>query len=712
MKFSTTPVLWWTLFFVVGCAPKEPSRGGEETSIVQSGSPFEDPYSASAGTESNDPSLSGHMATPDLCEPVAESVPILPRSSNHEIWRLYSDLALTPIDTGLFAQWTPLAQVRGFDHMTESRIDAQTLEEQLRTTEAVAELLVNTPDLMASCPEPVEQTPLCPLHSIYDAGAQFSSQQGADCWSYLDYAENPLIYDPGPQRWRSNTDAGIFIWRTGLHPGISVDVIRRWTAPVDGEVTLQGSIADGDPGGGDGITAEIRMGNGLVFQEVIVNGGASVSFDLSVNVRSGEFVDFIIRRNGNNSWDSTALNAVLTLEPTITTTGLDWATCGSEVVNRVASRAWRRPLRPEELDDLKTVFEEVVVSAEQTGIAGSFMEGLKSTLQAALLSPHVQYKPEFVPGGTRPDEESYRRASRLALFFRGSFPDDALWYLAATSPLSDADLAVQASRILREDSARFVENFGGQWLDFRGHLTEEETSLARSMREEAHHVFAAILNDDLPAMRLLEPGFTIVNGLLAEHYGLASIDLEAGPTQIMTNERGGLFEQGHFLTSGASGSDFRRVIHRGIYALNRTLCSTIPPLDPATLEEIAATAEFIDPELPLNERMQLHRESTDRCLGCHSQMDPLGLALEHFDAEGRWRETYPDGSPIGHSFDFNGNSVGNPDELKSLISGSDSYQLCVAEKLFAYGLHRAPRGDERCLITQIAHVDQPERSPP
>ena len=152
------------------------------------------------------------------------------------------------------------------------------------------------------------------------------------------------------------------------------------------------------------------------------------------------------------------------------------------------------------------------------------------------------------------------------------------------------------------------------------------------------------------------------------------------------------------------------MIHRGIYALNRTLCSTIPPLDPATLEEIAATAEFIDPELPLSERMEMHRESTDRCLGCHSQMDPLGLALENFDAEGRWRETYPDGSPIGHNFDFNGSSVRDPDELKALISESGTYQLCVAEKLFEYGLNRPLRGDERCLINEIASLDQPNRS--
>ena len=707
MKLLTTRILVWTFACTFGCVsgveiPENSELGPAEGPLGQE-------VDQGVSSDPTDAEIA-NPAEPGSCAPEPEAVAILPRASNHEIWRLYSDLAMVPIDASLFAQWTPLAQVRGFDHMTESRIDAQTLEEQLRTTEAVAELLVNTPEVMASCPTPPAQRPICTLHQVYDAHAQFSDQQGLDCWSYLDGNGAPLTFDAGAQRWMSRTDAGLFIWRTGLHPGISVDVVRRWTAPVDGQVTLQGSISDTDSGGGDGIVAEIRTDDGQVFQAVIANGGAPAPFDVSLNVRRGDTIDIIVRRNATNAWDSTGLNATLTFERAISTAGLDWSTCGRDVVSHVSSRAWRRPLRPEELDDLKVVFDDVVASADAIGISGSFTEGLKAALQAALLSPHVQYKPEFVPGGTRPDEASYQRASRLALFFRGSFPDDALWALAGSDPLSDATLANEASRLLAEDSSRFVANFGGQWLDFRGDIAEEETPLARSMRAEANDVFAMVLNEELPATDLLEPGFTIVDGLLADHYGLGSVDPGAGPTQVMTNERGGLLEQGHFLTSGASGSDFKRVIHRGIYTLNRTLCSTIPPLDPATLEEIAATAETIDPELPLNERMQMHRESSDRCLGCHSQMDPLGLSLEYFDAEGKRRESYPDGSPIEHSFDFNGQSIRNPDELKAYIRDSDLYRRCVAEKLLAYGLHRAIRGDEGCLIDQMVSDEASESS--
>ena len=639
-----------------------------------------------------------------VCEPTPETISILPRSSNYEVWQIYSDLLGVPLDAALFAHWTPLAQVRGFDHMTESRIDSQTLEEQLRTTEAVAERLINTAELFDSCPPPMEQVPLCTLHAVYDAQAQFSNHQGTDCWHYLAEDESPLTFDDATQRWMSNVHEGIFIWNTGLHPGVHIDVIRRWSAPVDGAVSLRGTIGDADPGGGDGIIAEIRHEGNLLFQTMIANGGAEQSYDLSFNVRQGDKVDILIRRNQHNSWDTTGLSAVLSFTPILSSAEFTWSNCGREIVDHIASRAWRRPLRAEELNDLQQVFDEVFTSAESEGIANAFFEGLQSTLQAALLSPHVHYKPEFVSRAVPPTEVNFSRASRLSLYFRSSFPDEELWALAAAGTLSDAELKSQAERLLGLNTSRFVDNFGGQWLNFRSPIGVDETDLARSMRRESHDVLAAIITDQLEPVDLIKPGFTIVDGQLAAHYGLTSVDINSGPIRVETDERGGLFTQGHFLTSGSSGSEFKRVIHRGIYALNRTLCSSIPPLDPATLEEIAATSEVIDPLLPLAERMELHRDSAPRCIGCHSQMDPLGLALERFDQEGRVRSAYPDGSPIDNHFEFNGNSVRNPEELNVFIGESEEYRRCVAEKLLTFGLSRALRFEEQCLIDRLVEA--------
>lgn len=676
---------------------------------------FIEPEAGEPGTPSpegtpEEPAPEPEPAEPDACgELQAEAVPVLPRSSNHEVWQLYSDLVGAPLDADLFARWTPLAQVRGFDHLTESRIDSQTLEEQLKTTEAVAELLVASDAVMATCPTPTPQVPVCTVHNAYSSVAQFSGTQGQDCWTYLDGDQTPLTFDAGTQRWVAS-DPGLFIWNTGLHPGIGVDVIRRWTAPVDGTVRLQGTVNDADPGGGDGISAEIVTPAGLAFQTVIVNGGAPESFDVTLNVARGDVVDVIVRRGATNSWDSTGLTADLTFVESPPSSGLTWENCAQPVVNRIASRAYRRPLRAAEMTDLQVVFDEVTTSAATAGIAATFLEGLKATLQAALLSPHVQYKPEFVPGTAQPSEVPFRKASRLALYFRSSFPDDELWTLAEADGLTDDVLRAQAQRLLLLDGARFVDNFGGQWLDFRGTIGASEEPLAQSMRREAHDVFAAILDEQLPPSRLIAPGFTIVDGPLADHYGLSAQAPGTGPVRIDTDERGGVFTQGHFLTAASSGSDFKRVIHRGIYALNRTLCSSIPPLDPATLEEISESVEGIDPTLPLSERMEIHRNSTPRCSGCHSQMDPLGLALEHYDDDGRWRDVYPDGSLIDNGYAFNGTSVRDPEELKAFVGESAEYRRCVAEKLFTFGLHRAPRAEEACFIDELAPDDSDPRS--
>jgi hypothetical protein len=643
--------------------------------------------------------------------PAPQAVPVLPRTSTHEVQQLVADLLGAPVDAALFARWTPLAQVRGFDTMTESRIDAQTLEEQLLTTETVAAALVQSPAIMAICPMVVPPTPLCTVHASYDATTQFSGVQNQDCWSYLDSAGTPLSFDAANTRWVA-ADPGLFIWNTGLHPGINIDVIRRFTAPLDGAMVLQGSIGDGDGGGGDGITVEVRAPSGTVFRAVIVNGGASESFDVPLDVHRGDVIDIVVQRGVNNSYDTTALTASFAFAPTLPADGLSWENCGYNVVERVASRAWRRPLGAAEMDDLKSVFDVTTASAAAAGL-GAFFEGLQTTLQAALLSPNVQYKPEFVPGGFDATQDSHRRASRLALYFRSSFPDDELWALAQSGAFagdnSDELLRAQAERLLAQQGDRFVQNFAGQWLNFRGLIGVPDEPLQASMRREAHDVFAAILADNLPPQRLIAPGFTVVDAALGAHYGLAVDAQLAGPQRVVTNERGGLFSQGHFLASSATGSDFQRVIHRGIFTLNRTLCSSVPMLDPATREEIANSVGQIDPTMPLGDRMEAHRGSSERCLGCHSQMDPLGLALENFDASGRWRDSYPDGSAIDNGFDFNGTSVRNPGELAAYVGGSDEFRRCVAEKLFTFGLHRAVRDEESCLIAGLVDsaADEP-----
>lgn len=648
------------------------------------------------------------------CELTPAPIPFLPRASNDEIRQLTSDLVGAPVDPALFVRWTPLAQVRGFDTMTESRIDQQTLEEQLRTMESIAHALVTSPSVMASCPTPVTTTPACALHDSYDATAQFSGVAGQDCWASFDANGGALVFNGVDQRWESPTDPGLFSWNTGMHPGINVDVFRRFTVAVDGNVHLTGSFADADPGGGDGVVVEVRGAAGLLFQDVIVNGGAPVSFDLTLNAHRGDNLDLVVRRNGDNNYDTTALSAQATLTPAPSTDGLSWESCAAGVVAQIGARAYRRPLRAEELADLKIVFDEVNGSAVVEGVGAPFFEGLEATLQAALLSPNVQYKPELVPNGFAADEEQFRLAARLALYFRSSFPDDALWSAAEAGALDgDAALRAQAERLLGEDGDRFVDNFGGQWLDFRGNLgggvgPADDDALTAAGRREAHDVFATLLRENEPPQKLIAPGFTVVDETLASHYGLTLPG--PGTQRVATEQRGGIFTQAHMLRKTATGSEFKRVIHRGIYTLNRALCTGVPELDPATREEIAASFANIDQSLPLQQRMELHRNSSARCQECHGSMDPLGLSLEHYDEQGRYRTTYADGSVIHNDYDFFGTPLPDEAALTTFIGDSDDYHRCVAEKLFVFGLHRAPRPEEACVVDALKDSPDDPRS--
>jgi len=464
----------------------------------------------------------------------------------------------------------------------------------------------------------------------------------------------------------------------------------------------------------------VRGPAGDLFRAVIANGGAREQFQAALPVRRGDVVDFIVQRVANNSWDTTGHALSVAFTPTPPSGGRTWDNCGQLVVERVATRAFRRPLVALERDELRRVFDETAAAAAAAGIIGVFPEALGAALQATLLSPHVLYKPEFVPGGFDGAHDQHRLASRLALYFRGSLPDDELRALAEAGGLVGDDvIAAQAARLLAASGDRFVEHFGGQWLDFRvvGSTTAVSADPLRvAMRKEAHAVFAAVLAEDLSADRLIAPGFTFVDAPLATHYGLtldpaAAVDA-AGLTRVATADRGGLFTQGHFLTSTATGSDFKRVIGRGLYALGRTLCQPMPMLDPATREEINNSVGQIDPAAPLGERMQIHRSSSDRCLACHSQMDPLGLALERFDPAGLARDTYEDGSSVENSFLFNDVSVRNPAELQAWVKDAGQYRRCVAEKLLVWGLHRAVRPEERCVLDQLAGLDDPQAPAP
>lgn len=638
-------------------------------------------------------------AGPVPCTPGTAQIPKLLRLSNHEYRTIAADVLGVSVPESFFTRWTPVAQVYGFDTMSETRIDAQGLEEQLATAESLASLVLATPALTAHCPAVLTaQTPACPLKTVYSPLNDFSDTQGRDCWSYLDSSGAPMVFDNANARWRKQVDQGVFLWRSGGHPGGMVDAVRRWVSPVDGTLSLSGSFSDGDPTGGDGVTVSIRKNGAVVFTQDVAKRGTA-PFSLTLTMTRGEQLDFVVNRKGTTAYDSTGFTASMNFRQTPRKDGWNWASCVQPLVTKLASRAFRRPIRPVELADYEALYTSSLQGATTAGFAEPVDEALQTVLQALFLSPNVVFKSEFVPGGLDPSERGFGIASRLSLALRSSIADEPLWTLAGSGGLSSSEvIRAQATRLLHENRERFTHSFGGQWLDFR---EPAPGMLGPSMQRESHDVFAAVLEADLPAERLLRPGFTLVDGALGRHYGLPLSGL--GPTyRVTTNERGGLLSQGGFLTSTASGSEFRRPIHRGIWVLQRLLCRPLPKLDAATLEEIGNSFNTIDRSLPLPEQMKLHRDTTTRCGGCHNAIDPVGLSLEQYDPQGLWRTTYANGAPIVTNLELDGRVVRNPNELAQTIEALPDYRRCVADKLLTFGLNRGPREQEQCVMEELA----------
>jgi hypothetical protein len=634
---------------------------------------------------------------PSSCTPVAAPPSNLLKLSTKEYQQVVGDVLNTPVEDSLFARWTPVAGVNGFDTLGSSRIDQRGFEEQWATATTLAQRIVSAGTFTRHCPaaQAPAGTPRCSVKQTYASMTDYATIQGGECWSYLDGAGQPLVFDRPTNRWRMEPDQGAYLWDWGSHPGNSEDVVRRWTSPIDGTVRLTTRFRDADPGGGDGVAVSIKHRGQVVWSERIANGGPEAVATLSLPVVRDQPIDFVVQRVANPNFDTTQFSSTLELTPLPRTQQWTWASCAEPLVTRVGGRLFRRPLRPEEVAEAKTLFESTLAQARDAGVAEPAEAALVSNLEALLLSPNLFFKPELAPGGFDSSERAFATASRLSFVVRGSVADDDLWAQAQGGQLGDAaTLRRTANRLLSRETERFTTSFGGQWLDFR--TPYSDTPLALAMKAESAAVFGQVFDTDLPPERLLRPGFTYLSGPLGTHYGLT------GSGFVDTGERGGLLVQGGFLARTGAGSEFRRPIHRGLWVLTRLLCWHRPELPQATLDQIAASLSTIDRTLPLPEQMKLHRNANSSCGGCHVNIDPVGLALEHYGPTGAWRQTYENGAAIESDLSFEGKVVRTPSDLASAIETSEAFRTCVAQKLLTFSLSRVPTQGEHCIAEAIA----------
>jgi hypothetical protein len=313
-----------------------------------------------------------------------------------------------------------------------------------------------------------------------------------------------------------------------------------------------------------------------------------------------------------------------------------------EVLTKFMTRAFRRPVTTEEVSARVAMFAEVRTRKP------SFEEALKVPLAAVLTSPHFLFLVEPEAAATqRRALTAYELASRLSYFLWSSMPDDELFRLAASGELTrPATLTAQVNRLLADPkSDAFVTNFAGQWLGLRkvganppvkGLYPEYDRHLEVSIVRESEAFFGEILRHDLDARNLIKSDFVTINERLARFYGIPGVkgdEFRRVPAPPEAH-RGGVVTQAsiHSITSNGTRTS---PVSRGVWVL-KTMLGTNPGLPVANAGEIASKVPGIN-KATVRQRLQIHRESAS-CARCHDKIDPLGFALENFNAAGEWRD--------------------------------------------------------------------------
>lgn len=374
----------------------------------------------------------------------------------------------------------------------------------------------------------------------------------------------------------------------------------------------------------------------------------------------------------------------------------DSVSCAEEILARLAEKAYRQPLAPNALGGLMSLYE---IGADD----GGFEYGIRTALEGILASPHFVFRFEVPPANARPGEMYRIRdidlASRLSFFLWGAGPDDELMAVARHGELSDPDvLEAQARRMLANPrSSALATRFAAQWLRLQDlekmhpnvrTYPDFHDQLKASMRRETKLFFESLVRDDRSVLELLTADYTFLDERLANHYGIRGVrGTDFRRVSYPDERRRGLLGHGSILTLTSHASRTSPVL-RGKWIME-VLLGTPPPPPPPNVPELDETGEAAGGRL-LSVREQMERHRADpACSSCHRMIDPLGLALENFDATGAWRirDRGVDVDASGELYD--GTPLDGPGDLRAaLLKRSTSLIRTFTENLMAYGLGR------------------------
>jgi hypothetical protein len=389
------------------------------------------------------------------------------------------------------------------------------------------------------------------------------------------------------------------------------------------------------------------------------------------------------------------------------TPGEDELPCVKQIVTRLARQAYRRPVTDSDLEDLTSVYQQARNKTD-------FESGIRTVVQTIITDPEFLFRFERNPAGVAPGTlyriSDLELASRLSYFLWSSAPDDQLITVASQGKLKNpAVLEQQVKRMLADPKSEALSTiFAAQWLNLQNLKDVQpeaflypgfNKNVGDSMRRETELFFDSIVHEDRNVLDLLTANYTFVDEVLAKHYGVPNVMGPRFRKVTWTDEnRFGLLGQGSILTL-TSVSNRTSPVQRGKWVMI-VLLGTPPPPPPAVVPPFKENEEN-GKQHSVRETMEIHRKQ-EPCHSCHQLMDPIGLALEPFDAVGVWR-TKDAGLPIdAASKMYDGTPLDGPVSLRNaILKHQDAFIGTFTERLLAYALGRVVDYPDMPMVRSI-----------
>jgi hypothetical protein len=383
--------------------------------------------------------------------------------------------------------------------------------------------------------------------------------------------------------------------------------------------------------------------------------------------------------------------------------------CAEKILARLARHGYRGTDTADDVAELLDFYE----AARKHG---GFEAGIEAGVERLLSSPKFLFRVERVPETAKPGFAyalpDVELASRLSFFLWSSVPDDELLDLANSGKLAKPDVfKAQVARMLADPKARaLVDNFAAQWLYLRnldGFVPNSsgfpnfDDNLRQAFRTETELFFESVVKEDRSVVDLMQANYTYLNERVAKHYGVPGVyGAHFRRVELTDENRWGLLGKGSVLMV-SSHTDRTSPVVRGKWVLENVLGSP-PPAPPPNVPKL----EEVDPKgvMSFRQKLETHRKNPV-CAGCHATMDPIGFALENFDAVGAWRDNEKGvgSAKIDASGRLaDGTSVTGPIELRhAILKTPEVFVSTVVQKLMTYALGRGLSGRDMAVVREI-----------